>query len=408
MPTFTDASIRRLQPRERAYRAFEGGSLAGFGIAISPGGGKSFFVQHTENGIRRFYRIGSYPAMPLSVAREKARELLAQLEQGIDPRAQPAVSGSLELLVQAWLAHQRDNQRRRLADTESMLRNNIPAALLAKPAATILPADIRAVLAAVHQRGARVYANRLRAHLHAIWQYGMRADNDPRRLGDPVLFGLVTNPVAAIPRDAGAESARDRVLSWDEVREVWYSERLSWPARQAIRLLLLTGARVNEIVQASWSEFDFEAGLWTLPVARSKNKRQNITPLCPLMLEMLRELRDIFPDTAWLFPAGNSESATKPWGITALSHAVRRAGYDWQARDLRRTFKTLAAGAGIGRDILDRLQNHSRSDVASRHYDKYSYAQEKLEALLQWESILKAHITGDNVIAFKKRKKAGD
>lgn len=142
MPTFTDASIRRLQPRERAYRVFEKSATAGFGIAISPAGAKTFFVQHTQNGTRRFYRLGSYPAMPLSAAREKARELLAQLERGEDPRAQPATAGSLELLLLAWLDHQRDNQRRRLADTESMLRNNIPTALLAKPAARV-PQDAR-------------------------------------------------------------------------------------------------------------------------------------------------------------------------------------------------------------------------------------------------------------------------
>jgi len=410
--TFTDASIKRLAPRETAYRVFEGGALPGFHLVISPGGGKTFFLQHTIAGKRSFYRIGAYPAMPLSAARERARELLSTLEQGGDPRAviapvTPVAGGTVENLLTAWLRHQADNGRRCIHATELIVRNNLTPGLLATPAAQIQPADIRAVLAVVHQRGARVRANRLRAHLHSMFSYGLKADHDPRRMADPILFSLTVNPVSAIPRDAGAETPGERVLSWAEVRSVWHSETLTWPARQAVRLLLLTGARVNEVVQASWSEFDFEAGLWTLPVARSKNHRTLLTPILPLAAEMLGELRDIWADSAWLFPARNCGSAARPWGSTALSHAVKNGGYgDWKPQDLRRTFKTLAGGCGIGRDILDRIQNHAAQDVASRHYDRHGYLEEKRAALESWERDLSARVAGDNVIVLPVRRKA--
>ena len=402
---FTDAALRRLTPRDRAYRVFEGGGLAGFGIVVSPGGGKTFFVQHTRQGERRFYRLGAYPALPLAAAREKARQLLAQLEQGLDPRAAPVTpaSGTLEALLTAWLTHQRGLERRRLDDTERLLRANLPAALLARPAVSIQPADIRAVLAAVHQRGARVLANRLRAHLHSLFAYGLKADHDPRRLSDPILFGLTLNPVSAIPRDAGAEHPGERVLTWGEVRAVWTSEALTWPTRQAVRLLLLTGARVNEVCQAAWAEFDLDAGVWTLPAARAKNHRTLLTPIPPLAIDLLKELRDIFGDI-WLFPARNSVNAYAPWGSTALSHAVRKAGMDWRPQDLRRTFKTLAAGAGIDRAILDKIQNHAQQDVASRHYDRHDYLTEKRRALEQWETELRARLAGDNVVALPVRR----
>lgn len=407
MPAFTDAALRRLTPRDRAYRVFERGALAGFGIVVSPGGGKTFFLQHTRQGDRRFYRLGAYPALPLAAAREKARQLLAQLEQGLDPRAAPVTpaSGTLEALLIAWLTHQHGLERRRLDDTERLLRANLPAALLARPAVSIQPADIRAVLAAVHQRGARVLANRLRAHLHSLFAYGLKADHDPRRLSDPILFGLTLNPVSAIPRDAGAEHPGERVLTWGEVRAVWQCDRLTWPARQAVRLLLLTGARVNEVCQAAWAEFDLDAGVWTLPSARAKNHRAALTPLTPLMMETLGELRAVFADSAWLFPARNSVSAAAPWGSTALSHAVRKAGMDWRPQDLRRTFKTLAAGAGIDRAILDKIQNHAMdANVGSKHYDRYSYQREKGIALQQWETELRARLAGDNVVVLPVRR----
>jgi len=405
----TENSIRRLTAKPTAYRTFDQGGVKGLNVVTSPAGVKSYFLQSTRQGQRHFYRIGSWPAMPLSAAREKARELLSQLEQGIDPRARPAtpVGGSLESLLAAWLDHQRGLARRRLADVEQRLRHNLPAALLATPAAQIQPADIRAVLAAIHQRGARVMANRIRAHLHSLFSYGLKADHDPRRLSDPILFGLTINPVSAIPRDAGAEQPGERVLTWAEVRAVWNSETLTWPARQAVRLLLLTGARVNEIVQARWDECDLDAGMWTLPAERSKNHRALLTPIGPLLAETLAELPAVFPGSAWLFPARNSASASQPWGNTALSHAVRKAGYDWRPQDLRRTMKTLAVGGGISRDILDKIQNHALQDVASRHYDRHDYLAEKRRALEQWENELQARLCeGGNVVALPVRRRA--
>ncbi len=54
MAKFTDTLLRKLEPQARAVRVFEGGAFPGFGIVVSPGGGKSFFLQHARQGVRRF------------------------------------------------------------------------------------------------------------------------------------------------------------------------------------------------------------------------------------------------------------------------------------------------------------------------------------------------------------------
>lgn len=209
----TDAAIRRLPPKPSAYRVFCP-SIPGFAVKVLPSGHKVFELRTRG----RYYRLGTVGLTPLSAAREKARAMLARLDQGLPALPPPDTSASLGDLLNAWLAHQRAQGRRRIGDTERLLRANLPAALLIKPAKTILPADIRGVLAACHQRGARVLANRLRAHLHGMFQWGLRADHDPARLADPILFGIESNPVAAVPRDAGAEKPGERVLTWGEVR----------------------------------------------------------------------------------------------------------------------------------------------------------------------------------------------
>src|SRR4029077_8678223 len=65
------------------------------------------------------------------------------------------------------------------------------------------------------------------------------------------------------------------------------------------------------------------------------------------------------------------------------------------ARDIRRTWKTLAAGAGIPKEMRDRLQNHSKGgDVSSRHYDRYDYLVERRAAMAKWAAYLDLVIAG--------------
>jgi integrase len=405
----TDAAIRRLPTRASAYRV-ACPSVRGFQVKILPSGHKVFELRTRG----KYYRLGAVGLTPLSAAREKARVILSRLDQGLPALEAPPATATLGALLDAWLAHQRALGRRRLAETESLIRRNLPAALLAKPASAIVPADIRAVLATVHQRGARVLSNRLRAHLHGIFQYGLRADHDPARLADPVLFGITSNPVAAIPRDAGAERAGERVLTWTEVRALWDAEEpaLSWIGRQALRLLLLTGQRVNEVCQARWGEFlipenSGELALWTLPAARCKSKREHLIPLGPVAVGLLKELHEVYPGEH-LFPWRNVPGAARCWHPSSMGHVCVRAARElglasFAARDLRRTWKTLAGGAGLSLELRNRIQGHALQDVGSRHYDRHSYLEEKRAAMLQWERALLARLSeGGNVVALRR------
>ncbi len=181
---FTDTSIRRLPAKETAYRHFEGGGLPGFHLQIQPSGTKTFYLQITREGQRRFFRLGVYPSLPLSAAREKARELLSQVEQGVDPRAPvaaPIAHGTVDDLIRAWLSHQIGKGRRNLALVDQRLRHDLPVALLNKPAAAVTATDIQNVLARIHLRGSRAMAAQVQMWLRTMFQYGLRADHDPRR-----------------------------------------------------------------------------------------------------------------------------------------------------------------------------------------------------------------------------------
>lgn len=388
----TDAAIKRLSPRESAYRESDSCGIAGFCVKVYPSGTRTFELRVKRDGVTKYYRLGEFGKTPLSAARDKARAILARLDQGLpaieEPVAAP-VTATLAMLIDAWLIHQADRGRRRLDDVRQSLETNCQG-ILGRSAASITSADIRAVLAAIHQRGSRVMANRVRSALHTCFQYGLQHDHDPRTLYQAVLFGLTGNPVSAVPADPGAERAGERSLSWPEVRLLWIaeSETISWEARQGAKLLMCLGARVNEIIGSPWDEWDLSTGVWTLPAARSKVKRDVLTPIPAMAAALLAELRGRMPSD-WLFPARNSATAVKPWGAESLGHAVRRWSFavgisPVEARDLRRSWKTLAGEAGLSLEIRNRIQGHAMQDVGSRHYDRHSYLSEKRAALDQW------------------------
>ncbi|WP_434111457.1 site-specific integrase [Methylocaldum sp. GT1TLB] len=179
-------------------------------------------------------------------------------------------------------------------------------------------------------------------------------------------------------------------LSWEEIRTIWNTDGFHLPYRLAIRLLLATGGqRSGEVTRAAWSEFDLDAGLWLLPAARVKNKRDHLIPLTRLALDILNDLRSIYPESKWLFPGRHNPLSVKPWNESTLPHAVQDFCEEtkmlpWTPKDLRRTVKTRMGELGIDKLVRDRIQNHALNDISAKHYDRYDYVAEKRAALEVW------------------------
>ena len=169
------------------------------------------------------------------------------------------------------------------------------------------------------------------------------------------------------------------------------------------------GQRVEEVLRATWDEFDMKASLWELPPERTKKDRAHVVPLSQLAIDELKALRKATKSPTYLFPAGRG--ADGPIRTDSLGYCIRRFCADskfekFTARDLRRTVKTLMGKAGLSKSIRDRLQNHKLSDTSSKHYDRYDYLAEKREAIAVWESMLTAMIEGKKPKVVKLSKTA--
>ncbi len=183
---------------------------------------------------------------------------------------------------------------------------------------------------------------------------------------------MESNPAARVVKPT-EEEERERALSITEVRRYWLrlnDTNLSQPMRIIFRLSLLLGQRLNELALARKSEFDLDGRRWDIPGKRAmpngrkesgaKNKRDHPLPLSDLAVTYLREAFALAGDSEWLFPSPTNDG---PIGNAAASRAWGRIRgqlgmSDLQARDLRRSFATIAGGCGFLNAEIGLVLNH--------------------------------------------------
>lgn len=271
-------------------------------------------------------------------------------------------------------------------------------------AADVLPADVAAHLGAIYRRGARSHADHVRSYMHAAFEWGLRADHDYRHAGGGVRWGLKSNPVSGVPRDTGAAVAGERHLSPDELRAFWrwLEGRQGW-ASAVLRLQIATGQRVQMLAGLRRSQYDAGERLLEWAGTETKNGTPHVLPLPAVAVALLDGLQA--NREGLFFPQPNAPA--RP--VTHFTVADLCRDYCAEAgvarftpRDIRRTWKTLAGAAVLGKDIRDRLQHHAASDVSSRHYDRYSYLPEKRQAMARWSAWLDRALglSGSDVLPF--------
>ena len=416
----TDKAIRSSKPRDSVYRLREvGGGVKGFGITIAPAGSKTFFLGYTApgSGKRTQINLGRYPATTLKDARQKALEAREGLSRGIDPREEIAKlarqktalenRGNVSDLFDIYTRDLELDGKRSAQEVRRIYVKHIDPVIGDKLVAAVTTDDVLDVLTPIVRRGSLVHADNVRAYLRAAFELGIHARNISRWRGQIPEFGIEHNPVAATRRAVKRKPVGTRVLDWSEVKAVWSSNGLSPSSRLALQLLLATGQRVEEVLRASWSEFDHNENLWVIPGERRKtlntSREPHVVPLPPLHRELLKAIKETNQSGEWLFP---HQDGQQPRNADALCQATRRFCTKsnlkpFAPRDCRRTFKTLTGSIGIDLELRNRLQGHAMTDVGSVHYDRWSYLPQKREGMELWAEALENRLQDNQTIGSK-------
>lgn len=406
--TLTDKAIKDAKPKETVYRLRDSNVVCrGFGVAIAPKGTKAFFLSYTspEDGKRKQVALGSYPKVSLKEGRLKAAEMRALVDAGKDPAVEKKQGiekrmanrelGTLGDLMSLYAEDLEMDGKRTAKEVRRITGRDIPAKLLARPAHLITRDDVLDVLTPIAQRGTLIHADNVRAYMRAAFELGLHAPSMTRWRGKAKDFNITFNPVATVRKSVSRKPRGQRNLSPDEIRSLWQTDQLTRPMHLALLFILATGQRVEEVLEASWSEFDLNQKLWTIPGERRKNRNKtsepHLVPLTYLHIALLKAIKAETDHGTYLFPSRTGDGARR---YDSLNHAVRRfigaSGMtSFSPRDLRRTYKTVAGSFGISLEIRNRLQGHGMSDVGSVHYDRYDYLVEKRAAMMVWTRSLR-------------------
>jgi integrase len=183
---------------------------------------------------------------------------------------------------------------------------------------------------------------------------------------------FVSPLVRTLKRHRNGDGARP--MTDDELRRFWLACQRADIAGAAGRFCLLTATRRTEATAAMWHELG-EAGLWTIPSARYKTKKDHVVPLSEQAVAVLVDLERASP---YLF--GKTENAPDPWTLWRMvidAGGPDAEGLSWHS--LRKTARTLMSRAGVRSEHAERALGHVQGAV-ERAYDKHSYLPEKLAA----------------------------
>ena len=428
---FTDKLIKSLQPRKNEYRVFENGADIGFGIQVFKLS-MSFFLQYQSPITikRRFMKLGKYPDTSLKLAREHCRSARQLIDDGLDPQIEREivsrkqeeaieaariqegirnVTGTVTQLFEFYIAFLKNDGRRAHIDVEQLFTKDIKPAIGHLKARDVKPAQIRDIIRAVYQRGAKIRANHTRTYLMAAYSFGIRLDNDAIYATN-TNFRIEYNPVRDIPVPSKTKPG-ERNLSVDEIRALWFGLDKSYmthASKTTIRLLFATGGqRVEEVLHMRWDELDFERKLWELSSSRTKNRKPHVVPLSDLAISLIEELDTSDEESEYVFP--HKDKKDQPMPYHTISKAVHRfchppknkngklkypAFPKFIPKDIRRTVKSRMGEIGLSKEIRDRLHNHALHDVSSKHYDRFDYLQPKRDAIEIWSEWLVNIISG--------------
>jgi integrase len=332
-------------------------------LEIRPGVAPIWYAARFVGGKQRLEKLGTYPELPLADARAKFAG-----QNGTS--ASEAVFNDL---ADAYLLHI-EKTRPDAHDQIAHVLNAAARSVGRRAITSITADDIVLLIRPVYERGSIAQADKWRVYLRGCFKFALDSAYDYTRPGGH-RWGLRTNPADAVPRDKTPRPPGSRWLDEAEFRAL-LADLLArdTPTARALAVLALTGQRVREIGRLQPEQWDGQLLRW----ATTKNGRPHAIPVCA--------------QAAALLDAPGWQPVTDVAFRALIRRHCKRTGTPhFSARDLRRTWKTLAGHAGLTKDERDLYQHHGRSDVSSVHYDRFEYIEEKRAAAEKWGQWVKGH-----------------
>lgn len=418
------AAIKAAGIAGKARKISDGGGLV---LEARPTGAGWWRMRYWMDGREGMLSLGTYPEVPLKLARERRDEARALVAAGTDPsearksdRAAKAVkaeaarraaaglpgAGTFEHVAREWHAHMAPSwSAGHAVKVLALLVNDLFPFIGAQPLVDLTAPELLKHARRVEARGAVETAYRALKVAGAVFRYGVQhgyCQSDPTR----DLKGAILLPVpehrAAVTDPAKLGELLRAIDGYQGTPVV----------RAALALAPLVFLRPGELRKAEWSEFDLDIGVWTIPAERMKGRLKakmtgpaHVVPLAPQAVAILRELQPLTGAGTYVFP--NPLTPDRPLSDNGVLSALRRMGFgkdEMTGHGFRATARTIAAERlAIAPEVIEAQLAHRVPDALGRAYNRTLYLEQRRELMTKWADYCDRLRAGAQVIALPSK-----
>ncbi|MBS7836286.1 tyrosine-type recombinase/integrase [Wohlfahrtiimonas chitiniclastica] len=389
----TDREIKLAKPTSKMYRLSDGAGLA---IKVLPSGSKSWEYRYINPETLKYDSmiIGSYPEFSLAQAREMHQDYRSQVASGINPKKKHTDFNFSSIFEIWWHRWQETRSEKYALQVKRAIEHNCMKVLGNMDIRDIKPVHIAMSLQPFEDRGVLEYLHRTRSALNQMFQFCTSR-------------GLCEiNPVMMVTREAfkRPQSTKHRSLDIRELYQIvdfiGYSNTLI-STKYCIEFILRNISRVQEAAQAKWEEIDTEKWIWTIPAKRMKMRREHVIPLSRQSIEILKKLKEIYPDSKYIFASdGPNGYINKETPRIALN----RAGIDTTIHGFRHLASTILNETLLFKpDVIEVALAHVGKDQIRATYNNAQYTEKRREMMQWWSDFIDMCDTErNNLKALKK------
>ncbi|MFC4160381.1 tyrosine-type recombinase/integrase [Chitinimonas lacunae] len=398
--SLSDLAIRQAKATGQAYTLPD---IDGLSLAVTAEGGKSWHFRYYWLGKQKRMSLGTYPEIGLRDARALRDEARALLAKGINPhqerkrrRAEVRLADehTFRAVYEKWCRHRElQISAGTLEGARRIFDRDVLPTLGERSIYHIKRADLIDVVAKIEARSALSIADKVRTWLRLMWRYAL-----------VVVPDLESNPatdldVVAMPLPPVSHNPLLRMPELPRLMQRIRSYRGRLVTQFGVRLLLLTGVRTGELLQATPEQFDLDAGLWKIPPdavkqlqleMRKKRIRPQdmppyIVPLPVQAIEIVRYLLDQFKPAQRFLLRGDHD-VTLPMSNNTLNQALHRMGFKslLTGHGIRGTISTALHELGYLKAWIDAQLSHVDPDATSASYNHAEYVEQRRAMMQDW------------------------
>ena len=412
----TDTQIRNGKAIDKPVKLSDGKGLF---IEIRPNGSKLWRYRYKINGKENLFAVGDYCQQPagedegqgkerregrrftLSEARAERERCRGLVKQGIHPAHQQRTetmrrsaesASTFQAVAETWIAeNEKDWSENYTRQIKQRFTGDAYPYIGVLPIKSVTPAHVKDVLKRVEKRGAPSIAKLLRTWIGGVFRYAageLMVETDPT--------WPLRNTIKSPKTQHIAHLAAKEIPPFLQAVEAVQAEHVT---KIAVNLLWLTMVRTVELRGAEWGEFDFDAGVWTVPAERMKMREKHLVPLSVQAVELLRAVQSLTGKGRFVFPGRKDRE--QPLTHEAIRDVFSRAGFagKFSPHGIRSTFSTYFNERDADHEVIEFILAHKDKDKIRSAYNHAKKLDQRRALLQQWADLTDAWRSGAKVLA---------